>query len=48
MTTVMLATYPELSAGGGVDAYSCIYPGRNLTPAQLGNAVRAASLYDGP
>jgi poly(hydroxyalkanoate) depolymerase family esterase len=61
MTAVMLATYPELFAGGGVvagiayrcaasmiDAFSCMYPGKNQTPATLGNAVRSASSYPGP
>lgn len=61
MTAVMLATYPEMFAGGGVvagiayrcaasmiDAFSCMYPGRNLTPAQLGGLVRAASSHTGP
>jgi poly(hydroxyalkanoate) depolymerase family esterase len=61
MTAVMLATYPELFAGGGVvagiayrcaasmiDAFSCMYPGRNLSPAALGDAVRSASSYTGP
>jgi poly(hydroxyalkanoate) depolymerase family esterase len=61
MTAVMLATYPELFAGGGVvaglayrcaasmiEAFSCMYPGRNQTPAALGNAVRAASPHTGP
>jgi poly(hydroxyalkanoate) depolymerase family esterase len=56
MTAVMLATYPELFAGGGIvaglpygcatsmiDAYSCMYPGKNQTPAQWGDKVRAAS-----
>jgi poly(hydroxyalkanoate) depolymerase family esterase len=61
MTAVMLATYPELFAGGGVvagiayrcaasmiDAFSCMNPGRNLSPAVLGDAVRAASPHTGP
>jgi poly(hydroxyalkanoate) depolymerase family esterase len=62
MTSVMLATYPELFAGGGivaglpygcatsmVDAFSCMTPGKNKTPAQWGDAVRAASGgYAGP
>lgn len=61
MTAVMLATYPELFAGGGIvagiayrcaksmiDAFSCMYPGRNQSPATLGDAVRAASSYSGP
>ncbi len=61
MTAVMLATYPEMFAGGGVvagiayrcaasmiDAFSCMYPGKNLTPAALGTAVRSASSHTGP
>jgi poly(hydroxyalkanoate) depolymerase family esterase len=56
MTAVMLATYPELFAAGGVvaglpyrcattmiDAFSCMNPGKNLTPAQWGDLVRTAS-----
>jgi poly(hydroxyalkanoate) depolymerase family esterase len=61
MTAAMLATYPDLFAGGGVvaglpygcatsmiDAYSCMYPGKDLTPAQWAGKVRAASSYQGP
>jgi poly(hydroxyalkanoate) depolymerase family esterase len=61
MTAVMLATYPELFAGGGIvagiayrcaasmiDAFSCMYPGKNQSPAALGDAVRSASPYAGP
>jgi poly(hydroxyalkanoate) depolymerase family esterase len=61
MTAVMLATYPELFAGGGIvaglayrcaasmiDAFSCMYPGKNLSPATLGDAVRSASPHTGP
>lgn len=61
MTAVMLATYPELFAAGGVvagvpyrcattmiDAFSCMNPGKNLTPAQWGALVRAASQHQGP
>lgn len=61
MTAVMLATYPDMFAGGGVvagiayrcaasmvEAFSCMNPGRNLSPAQLGNLVRAASSHTGP
>ncbi|OLR91413.1 extracellular catalytic domain type 1 short-chain-length polyhydroxyalkanoate depolymerase [Actinokineospora bangkokensis] len=56
MTSVMLATYPELFAGGGivaglpygcattvVDAFSCMNPGKNLTPAQWAAKVPARS-----
>lgn len=31
-----------------LEAFSCMNPGRNLTPAQLGNAVRASSSHTGP
>ena len=61
MTAVMLATYPDMFAGGGVvagiayqcattmiDAFSCMNPGKNLTPASLGDAVRGASSHTGP
>jgi len=61
MTAVMLATYPEMFAGGGVvagiayrcaasmiDAFSCMNPGKNQTPAALGDAVRSASTHTGP
>jgi poly(hydroxyalkanoate) depolymerase family esterase len=61
MTAAMLATYPEMFAGGGIvaglayrcaanmiEAFSCMYPGKNLSPAQLGDAVRAASPQTGP
>jgi poly(hydroxyalkanoate) depolymerase family esterase len=61
MTSVMLATYPDMFAAGGVvagiaykcatsmvDAFSCMNPGKNQTPAQLGDAVRAASGHTGP
>ncbi|MBC6445702.1 extracellular catalytic domain type 1 short-chain-length polyhydroxyalkanoate depolymerase [Actinokineospora xionganensis] len=58
MAAVMLATYPEVFAGGGVvaglpfgcattvaSAYNCMNPGVNLTPAQWGDKVRAATAY---
>jgi poly(hydroxyalkanoate) depolymerase family esterase len=61
MTSVMLATYPELFAAGGVvagiafkcatsmvDAFSCMNPGKDQSPAQLGDAVRGASSHTGP
>lgn len=61
MTSVMLAAYPDMFAGGGIvagiaykcatsmiEAFSCMNPGRNLTPAQLGDAVRGASGHPGP
>lgn len=61
MTAVMLATYPEVFAGGAIiagvpyncgtgltNAFSCMNPGSDLTPAQWGNKVRAASSHTGP
>jgi poly(hydroxyalkanoate) depolymerase family esterase len=61
MAAAMLATYPDLFAGGGIvaglpygcatssfEAYSCMYPGKNLTPAQWAAKVHAASSYSGP
>lgn len=61
MTSVMLADYPDVFAGGGIvagiaykcatsmiDAFSCMNPGKNQTPAQLGDAVRGASGHTGP
>jgi poly(hydroxyalkanoate) depolymerase family esterase len=60
MTTVMLATYPELFAGGAIiaglpyrcasgssEAFSCMKPGKNLTPSQWGKLVRDASSHTG-
>ena len=61
MTSVLLATYPELLRGGGIvaglpfgcapsliDAFTCMNPGKNLTPQQWGDKVRQASTYTGP
>ncbi|MBX3698324.1 MAG: PHB depolymerase family esterase [Dokdonella sp.] len=61
MTAVMLATYPDVFAGGAIlsgipfncgtgtsAAFSCMNPGSDLTPAQWGNKVRAASSWSGP
>ena len=61
MTSVMLAAYPEMFAGGGIvaglpyrcattliEAFSCMNPGKDLTPAQWGDRVRAASRHTGP
>ena len=61
MTSVMLATYPEVFAGGAIiagvpyscgtgtsAAFSCMNPGSNLSPAQWGAKVRAASSHAGP
>ncbi len=60
MTAAMLATYPEVFAGGAIiagipyrcgigtsAAFSCMNPGTNLTPAQWGDRVRAASTHSG-
>jgi poly(hydroxyalkanoate) depolymerase family esterase len=35
-------------AASMIDAFSCMYPGKNLTPAALGDAVRSASTHQGP
>ncbi len=60
MTAVMLATYPEVFAGGAVIAglpyrcavseatSQCLRPGKNLSPAQWGSLVRNASSHTGP
>ncbi len=61
MTSVMLASYPDVFAGGAIiagipyrcgvgqsAAFSCMNPGSNLTPAQWGDKVRAASTWTGP
>lgn len=61
MTAVMLATYPEVFAGGAIvagipyrcatgmaGAFGCMNPGSDLTPAQWGDKVRAASSHAGP
>jgi poly(hydroxyalkanoate) depolymerase family esterase len=61
MTAVLLATYPDVFAGGAVlsglpyrcatsqtSAFSCMNPGTDLTPAQWGDKVRAASSWSGP
>lgn len=61
MTAVMLATYPDVFAGGAIvaglpyrcatsqtNAFSCMNPGTDLTPAQWGDKVRAASSWSGP
>ncbi len=61
MAAVMLATYPELFAGGAIiaglpfgaaqdvrDALESMRSARLRTPAQWGEAVRAASDYGGP
>jgi poly(hydroxyalkanoate) depolymerase family esterase len=61
MTSVLLATYPDVFAGGAIlsglpyrcatsqsAAFSCMNPGTDLTPAQWGDKVRAASTWTGP
>ncbi|MEJ1095129.1 MULTISPECIES: PHB depolymerase family esterase [unclassified Pseudoxanthomonas] len=61
MTAAMLATYPEVFAGGAIvaglpyrcatsqsAAFSCMNPGSDLSPAQWGDKVRAASSHSGP
>jgi poly(hydroxyalkanoate) depolymerase family esterase len=62
MSAVMLATYPDVFAGGSViaglpyrcatsmvNAFSCMNPGVDRTPAQWGDLVRGAfSGYAGP
>lgn len=61
MTAVLLATYPDMFAGGGVvagiayrcaagvaEAFTCMSPGKDQTPTQLGDAVRGASGHPGP
>ena len=60
-TSVMLATYPDVFAGGAIvagvpyncgtgvtNAFSCMNPGSDLSPAAWGNKVRAASSHGGP
>ncbi|KRD79427.1 PHB depolymerase family esterase [Lysobacter sp. Root983] len=61
MTSAMLATYPDVFAGGAIvagipyrcatsqsAAFGCMNPGSDLTPAQWGDKVRAASPHAGP
>ena len=61
MTAAMLATYPDVFAGGAIvaglpyrcatsqsAAFSCMNPGSDLSPAQWGDRVRAASSWTGP
>lgn len=61
MTAVMLATYPDRFAGGGIvaglpyrcarseaQAWSCMNPGVDRSPAAWGAEVRAASSHTGP
>ncbi|MBP2325063.1 poly(hydroxyalkanoate) depolymerase family esterase [Kibdelosporangium banguiense] len=35
-------------ASSMIEAFSCMHPGRNLSPGQLGDSVRAASSHAGP
>ena len=61
MTSVMLATYPEVFAGGAIiaglpykcatsipQAFGCMNPGKDLTPATWGALGRNASSFNGP
>ncbi|SFK67843.1 extracellular catalytic domain type 1 short-chain-length polyhydroxyalkanoate depolymerase [Lysobacter sp. cf310] len=61
MASAMLATYPDVFAGGAIvagipyrcatsqsAAFGCMNPGSDLTPAQWGDKVRAASPHAGP
>lgn len=61
MTSALLATYPDIFAGGAIvaglpyrcatsqsAAFSCMNPGSDLSPAQWGDMVRAASSWAGP
>lgn len=60
MTSVMLATYPDVFAGGAIvagvpyrcgtgvsDAFSCMSPGKDLSPGTWGSKVRNASGHTG-
>ena len=44
----VVAGLPYGCATTMIDAFSCMNPGRNLTPAQWGDKVRAASPHTGP
>lgn len=61
MTSVMLATYPDVFAGGAIvagipyrcgtglsAAFSCMSPGKDLSPDAWGDKVRNASGHTGP
>ena len=61
MTAVMLATYPEIFAGGAIiagipykcatsisQAFSCMNPGTDASPATWSSLVRNASPHQGP
>jgi poly(hydroxyalkanoate) depolymerase family esterase len=44
----IIAGLPYGCASSSIDAFSCMNPGKNLTPAQWGAKVRAASSHTGP
>ncbi|WNV83825.1 PHB depolymerase family esterase [Umezawaea sp. Da 62-37] len=44
----IVAGLPHGCATSVIDAYSCMNPGKNLTPQQWGDKVRAASPHTGP
>jgi poly(hydroxyalkanoate) depolymerase family esterase len=44
----IVAGLPYKCATSMVDAFTCMNPGKNQTPAQLGDAVRGASDHTGP
>ncbi|WP_067829094.1 extracellular catalytic domain type 1 short-chain-length polyhydroxyalkanoate depolymerase [Actinomadura kijaniata] len=44
----VMAGLPYRCASSLVDAYGCMSPGRDLTPQQWGDRVRAASRHQGP
>ncbi|PRY30938.1 extracellular catalytic domain type 1 short-chain-length polyhydroxyalkanoate depolymerase [Umezawaea tangerina] len=44
----IVAGLPHGCAASIIDAYTCMNPGKNLTPQQWGDKVRAASPYTGP
>jgi poly(hydroxyalkanoate) depolymerase family esterase len=44
----IVAGLPHGCATSVLDAYTCMNPGKNLTPQQWGDKVRAASSYTGP
>jgi poly(hydroxyalkanoate) depolymerase family esterase len=44
----VVAGLPYRCATTMIDAFSCMNPGKNLTPAQWGDRVRAASSHTGP
>lgn len=44
----VMAGIPYKCATGSTQAFSCMNPGRNLTPTEWGNLVRGASSHAGP